>query len=314
MEYRKLGRSGLRVSVIGLGANTFGRVADEKQTAAIIGAALDAGINFIDTADIYNAGVSEEYIGKALRGQRERALIATKVGMSTGPGPNENGSSRKRVIAGAHASLRRLQTDYLDLYQIHRFDPDTPLDETLGALDDLVRAGDVRYIGCSNFGAWRLTQALWTSDRRGWASFVSAQPEYNLLARDIERDLIPACSEFGVGIIPYSPLASGVLTGKYQPDQPIPANTRGSDYAGFERRLQHGTLATAQRLAGWAQTRGHTASELALAWLAAQPTVATIIAGARTPEQVTANVAASEWTLSADDLADIEHLLAPPSA
>ena len=310
MDYRRLGTSGLRVSVIGLGGNTFGRTADERQTAAIIAAALDAGINFIDTADIYNAGASETYIGKALRGQRERAIIATKVGLAIGEGPNERGSSRTRVIAGAHASLRRLQTDYLDLFQIHRFDPETPLEETLGALNDLVRAGDVRYIGCSNFDAWRLTQALWVSDRRGWASFISAQPEYNLLARDSERELIPACAEFGVGLIPYSPLASGVLTGKYLPDQPVPANTRGSDHPGFAERLQPARLVTTQRLANWAKARGHTASELALAWLAAQPTVATIIAGARAPEQVGANARASEWALTADDLMEIEHLLA----
>jgi aryl-alcohol dehydrogenase-like predicted oxidoreductase len=311
MEYRRLGASGLRVSVIGLGGNTFGRFADERQTAEIIAAALDAGVNFIDTADIYNAGASEEYIGKALQGQRDRTLIASKVGMSIGPGPNDSGASRKRIIDGAHASLRRLNTDYLDLFQIHTFDEETSAEETMSALNDLVRAGDVRYVGCSNYDAWRLTQALWVSDLNGWAPFVSAQPEYNLLSRAIERDLIPACLEFGIGIIPYSPLASGVLTGKYLPGQPIPENTRGYNNPRFASRLQPEALATAQRLDAWARERGHTGGELALAWLAAQPGVSTIIAGAHTPEQVLENTQASNWKLTPDDLAEIERVLAP---
>lgn len=309
MEYRRLGASGLHVSVIGLGGNTFGRVADEGQTAAIIAAALDAGVNFIDTADIYNSGVSEEYIGKALRGQRDRALIASKAGMRVGPGPNDSGSSRKRLIDGAHASLRRLNTDYLDLFQIHEFDEETPLEEAMSALNDLVRAGDVRYVGCSNYDAWRLTQALWVSDRHGWAPLVSVQPKYNLLSREIERDLIPAALEFGVGVIPYSPLASGVLTGKYIPGQAAPENTRGHDYPNFASRMQAEALETAQRLDAWARERGHTASELALAWLAAQPAVSTIIAGARSPEQVIENTRASEWKLTADDLAEIDRVV-----
>jgi aryl-alcohol dehydrogenase-like predicted oxidoreductase len=310
MDYRRLGASGLRVSVIGLGGNTFGRYADERQTAQIVGAALDAGVNFFDTANIYNAGVSEQYIGKALRGQRERALIATKVGMRMGSGPNESGSSRKHIFASVHASLRRLDTEYIDLLQIHTFDPDSPLEETLGALDDLVRAGAVRYIGCSNYDAWRLTQALWISDKHNWAAFVSAQPEYNLLRREIERDLIPACLEFGIGVIPYFPLAAGVLTGKYKPGQPAPEHTRGHNNPNFAARLNRNALETAQRLDAWARERGHTVGELALAWLIAQPAVATVIAGVRTPEQVTANAHAGEWKLSADDLAAIDSLLA----
>ena len=312
MEYRRLGSSGLRVSVIGLGGNTFGRFADEQQTATIVNAALDAGINFLDTADIYGAGVSEELLGKALQGQRDRALIATKVGMSMGAGPNDKGSSRKHIFDGVHASLRRLNTDYVDLLQIHTFDAETSQEETLTALDDLVRAGKVRYLGCSNYDAWRLTQALWISDRRNLASFVSVQPEYNLLSRDIERELIPACQELGVGVIPYFPLAAGVLTGKYKPDQPIPENTRGYNNPNFAFRLRREALETAQRLDDWAHERGHTVGELALAWLAAQPTVSTVIAGVRSPEQVVANVRAGEWQLSADDLSAIEKLLAKP--
>ena len=313
MDYRRLGASGLRVSVIGLGGNTLGRYVDERGTAQVVGAALDLGVNFFDTADIYSAGVSEELLGKALRGNRERALIATKVGMRAGPGPNENGSSRKHIFDSVRASLDRLDVDYIDLLQIHRFDPDTPLEETLEALNDLVRAGDVRYIGCSNYDAWRLTQALWISDQRRLASFISAQPQYNLLSREIERDLIPACLEFGVGVIPFSPLAGGVLTGKYRPDQPAPEHTRGYNNPNFAARLNRADLETVERLDAWARERGHTVGELALAWLAAQPAVSTVIAGVRSPEQVAANVAAGEWKLSPDDLSAIDSLLAPPS-
>lgn len=310
MDYRRLGASGVRVSVIGLGGNTFGRYADERQTADIVNAALDAGINFIDTANIYNSGVSEQLIGKALHGQRERALIATKVGMRMGSGPNESGSSRKHIFDSVYASLRRLDTDYVDLLQIHAFDAETPLEETLDALNDLVRAGAVRYIGCSNYDAWRLIQALWISDRRGWASFVSVQPEYNLLSREIERELVPACLEFGVGVIPYYPLAAGVLTGKYKPGLPVPEHTRGYNNPNFAGRLRREALETAQRLDSWARERGHTVGELALAWLVAQPAVSTVIAGVRSPEQVVANARAGAWKLTADDLAAIEDILA----
>ena len=310
MDYRRLGASGVRVSVIGLGGNTFGRYADERQTADIVNAALDAGINFIDTANIYNSGVSEQFIGKALHGQRERALIATKVGMRMGSGPNESGSSRKHIFDSVYASLRRLDTDYVDLLQIHAFDAETPLEETLDALNDLVRAGAVRYIGCSNYDAWRLIQALWISDRRGWASFVSVQPEYNLLSREIERELVPACLEFGVGVIPYYPLAAGVLTGKYKPGLPVPEHTRGYNNPNFAGRLRREALETAQRLDSWARERGHTVGELALAWLVAQPAVSTVIAGVRSPEQVVANAHAGAWKLTPDDLAAIEDILA----
>lgn len=309
MEYRRLGASGLRVSVIGLGGNTFGRYADERQTAGIISAALDAGINFIDTADVYNHGVSEEYIGKALQGRREGAIVATKVGMRWGEGPNESGSSRAHIMENVHASLRRLGMETIDLLQIHAFDPETPLEETLSALNDLVRQGKVRYIGCSNYDAWRLTQALWISDRRGWAAFVSVQPEYNLLNREVERELVPACEEFGVGVIPYYPLAAGVLTGKYKPGEPAPEHTRGHNNPRFAERLQRQTLEATQRLDGWARERGHSVGELALAWLAAQPAVSTVIAGTRSPEQVTANARAAEWKLTSEDMTAIDGML-----
>ncbi len=309
MDYRQLGRSGLRVSVIGLGGNTFGRYADETQTARIVHAALDLGINLIDTANVYGAGASEELLGRALRGRRDEALIATKVGMRMGDRPNERGSSRKHVIESCHASLRRLGVDTIDLYQIHDFDPATPLEETLSALDDLVRAGKVRYIGCSNYDAWRIVQALWISNREHLARFVSVQPEYNLLERDVEHELVPACQELGLGVIPYFPLGAGVLTGKYKPGEPPPEGTRGYNNPRFEPRLRRETLEAVQRLDAWAHERGHSVAELALAWLAARPGVSTIIAGTTRPEQVAANVKAAEWHLSDDDLRAVDGLL-----
>lgn len=309
MEYRRLGASGLRVSLIGLGGNTFGRYTDTEGTARIVGAALDAGINFFDTANIYNAGVSEEHLGRALKGQRDQAIIATKAGMRMGGGPNDNGSSRKHLFTSVHASLKRLQTDYIDLLQIHRYDPETPLEETLGALDDLVRSGVVRYLGCSNYDGWRMTRALWISDRHGWAPFISNQPEYNLLSREIEHELVPACLELGIGIIPYSPLAGGLLTGKYTAGAPAPQGTRGYNNPRFMERLRPETFDTVSRLGAWASERGHTVGELALAWLAARPAVSTIIAGVTKPEQVAANVAAGAWRLSERDMEEIETIL-----
>ena len=310
MEYRRLGRSGLRVSAIGLGGNTFGRYADAARTAEIVGRALDLGVNLFDTADVYNSGQSEEFIGRAIRGRREQALIATKVSSRVGDGPNDAGASRQHIMDGCEASLRRLGTDYIDLYQIHWFDSDTPQEETLTALDDLVRAGKVRYIGCSNYAAWQVTQALWISDREHLARFVSVQPEYNLLERDVERDLAPCCLEFGLGVIPYYPLAAGVLTGKYKPGEPPPEGTRGHGNAAFEHRLQRETLESVQRLAAWAREREHTVGELALAWLLARPGVSTVIAGTTRPEQVEANVRAADWHLTPDDIAAVDALLA----
>ena len=313
MEYRRLGESGLHVSVIGLGGNTFGRYADAAQVERIVAQAIDSGINFMDTADIYGRGASEELLGKALRGRRAPALVATKTGMRMGDGPNERGSSRLHVIESCHASLRRLQLDTIDVYQIHEFDAETPLEETLEALDDLVRAGKVRYIGCSNYAAWQVAHALWISDRRNLARFISVQPEYNLLERSVERELVPCCLAFSLGIIPYFPLAAGILTGKYRPDEPAPEGTRGYNNPRFAPRLNPATLRAVQRLDAWARERGHTVAELALAWLAARPGVSTIIVGATRPEQVAANARAAEWHLSAEDLAAIDALLAGES-
>ena len=226
-----------------------------------------------------------------------------------GERPNEHGASRKHVIESCHASLRRLNVETIDLFQIHAFDPQTPQEETLGALDDLVRAGKVRYIGCSNYDAWRVVQAVYVSERDHLNRFVSAQPEYNLLERDVERELIPACLEFGVGVIPFFPLAAGVLTGKYKPGEPPPEGTRGHNNPRFASRLQPETLEAVQRLDAWARERDHTVGELALAWLVARPAVATVIAGTTRPEQVAANARAAEWRLTDEDMQTIDGLL-----
>jgi aryl-alcohol dehydrogenase-like predicted oxidoreductase len=313
MRYRRLGNSGLKVSVVGLGGNTFGRFADAPQTARIVHTALDLGVNFLDTADIYGRGVSEEFLGRALADRRSQAIVATKVHGPMGDGPNDQGSSRAHILDGVHASLERLKMDHIDLLQMHNWEDETPIEETLGALDDLVHWGKVRYIGCSNFAAWQLVWSLWTSDRRGWASFVSVQPEYSLLARGVEDELLPACQALGIGVIPYFPLAGGVLTGKYHEGEPAPPGTRGYQSERFEHRFKtHRNLAIVQRLEEWARARGHTVAELAVAWLAARPAVSTVITGVTKPEQVQANVRAAEWELTAAEVEEVA-ALAPRS-
>ncbi len=309
MEYRQLGKSGLKVSAIGLGGNTFGNGADEQQTARIIHRALDLGINFIDTADVYSRGLSETYVGKAVAGRRREAIIATKVHGRMGNLPNDEGLSRWHIIDGVEQSLRRLGTDYIDLYQLHRADPATPIYETLSALDDLVHQGKVRYIGCSNFAAWQICEALWAADRKNLTPFVSVQPRYNLLDRQIERELLPFCRQYGIGIIPYSPLAGGILTGKYRPGEAPPPETRAARNPRMQQQLTEEQLGKVQRLERWASERGHTAGELALAWLLSRPEVSTVIAGATRPEQVEANAKAAEWKLSAEELQQIDELL-----
>ncbi|MDR7522840.1 MAG: aldo/keto reductase [Armatimonadota bacterium] len=309
MRYRRLGRSGLKVSVLGLGCNTFGRFADADQTARIVHAALDLGVNFFDTADVYSQGVSEEFLGRALGSRRGRAVVATKVVGAMGDGPNDRGASRAHITDGVHASLRRLGTDHIDLLQLHNWDPETPLEESLEALNDLVRAGKVRYVGCSNYTAWQLVWALWISDRRGWASFVSVQPEYSLLARGVEADLLPACVAFGVGVIPYFPLAAGMLTGKYREGEPAPPGTRGYESPRFQQRFATPrNFAIVRRLEAWARERGHSVAELAIAWLLARPAVSTVITGTTRPEQVEANVRATAWELTPSEVEEVASL------
>jgi len=309
MEYRQLGKSGLKVSAIGLGGNTFGNGADEAATARIVNRALDIGVNFIDTADVYTRGISEELVGKAVKGRRHEAIIATKVRGKMGDLPNDEGLSRKHIMDGIEASLRRLQTDYVDLYQVHQVDPSTPIYETLSALDTLVSQGKVRYLGCSNFAAWQICESLWASDRKNLTPFVSVQPRYNLMDRAIERELLPFCRQYGIGIIPYSPLAGGILTGKYKEGEAPPPDTRAGRQDRLRNQLTPDLHAKVGALGKWAQDQGHTAGGLALAWLLSRPEVSTIIAGATRPEQVESNAKASEWKLSESDLKQIDQTL-----
>lgn len=306
MQYRQLGRSGLKVSAIGLGGNTFGNGADEAQTGRIINRALDIGINFIDTADVYSRGVSEQHVGKAVAGRRQQALIATKVNGRMGDLPNDQGLSRKHIMEGIEASLTRLGTDYVDLYQVHQVDQTTPIYETLSTLDDLVRQGKVRYIGCSNFAAWQICEALWAADRKNLTPFVSVQPRYNIFDRAIERELVPFCRQYGIGIIPYSPLAGGLLTGKYTPGEPPPPDTRAGRNPRMQSQMTAEQIGKVSALGKWAREQGHTVGELALAWLLSRLEVSTVIAGATKPEQVDANAKAAEWALSDADLKQID--------
>ncbi|MSQ10979.1 MAG: aldo/keto reductase [Dehalococcoidia bacterium] len=306
MDYRRLGNSGLQVSVIGLGTNTIGPDLDEAKTEQVIGRFLDLGMNFIDTADTYSRGTSESHIGKAIVSlkARSKAIIATKCGIPMSDDLNDRGASRQHIVDSVHKSLTRLQTGHIDLLQIHRPDAETPIDETLRALDDVVRAGKVRYIGCSNYAAWQLVEAMQTARASHLTPYVSLQPEYNLLNRGIEAEIIPAAQRYGVGLIPYSPLAAGFLTGKYKQGQDRPADARGGKRPGpfFDRWLTERNYAAVGRLQAYADELAHPLSELAIAWLIAQPAVSVVIVGASRVEQIDANAKAAEWKLSADEV------------
>jgi aryl-alcohol dehydrogenase-like predicted oxidoreductase len=310
MEMRHLGNSGLEISVIGLGCNNFGRRLDEKQTATVVSAAVDAGITFFDTADLYGEnGSSETYLGKALKGRRDQVVIATKFGGPMGKLPMQKGGSRQHIFQAVEDSLRRLDTDYIDLYQIHFPDLDTPLEETMRALDDLVTQGKVRYLGHSNFSGWMIAHAHHIAVRDALTPFISAQNHYHLLNREVEPDVQPACAKFGLGILPYFPLASGLLTGKYRKGQVHPEGTRLSSGPMAERILTDDNIDKAESLWEWSEARGHTLLELAFSWLAQQPAVSSVIAGATNVDQISANVSAANWILTPEELKEIEELL-----
>lgn len=298
MLYRSLGRSGLKVSAIGLGTNSFGGRADKTVAIEILHRAIDHGITFIDTANIYRNTASESIIGEGLKGKRHHVLLATKAGLRAGPGPNDIGSSRYHLTRELEGSLRRLRTDYVDLYQIHSFDPFTPLEETLATLDDMVRSGKVRYIGSSNYFAWELSKALCVSERRQLVSYISVQPSYSLLDRSIERELLPFCMDQGIGVIPYYPLAGGLLTGKYRPGEPLPEGSRAVKEPQFQDRMSEERLLAAQEVAAIAREASIDTSHLALAWLLTRPAVATVIVGASRPEQIGHNVRTTDITLT----------------
>jgi aryl-alcohol dehydrogenase-like predicted oxidoreductase len=306
MRYRQLGESGLTVSVIGLGGNNFGGRIGLKETRAVVDAAIDCGVTLIDTADIYgNRGGSETLLGEVLAGRRERVVLATKFGMNMGDGTVARGS-RGYIRRAVAASLHRLQTDYIDLYQYHQPDGVTPLEETLAALDDLVTEGKVHYIGSSNFAGWQISDADQIARTRHSARFVSAQNHYNLLERDAEREVIPSCMNHGVGVLPYFPLANGLLTGKYRRGQAPP---RGTRLAGRESALTDDVFDKLEALERFAEKHGRSLLDVAVAGLAAMPAVASVIAGATKPEQVRANATAGEWELSPDELTELRSTL-----
>jgi aryl-alcohol dehydrogenase-like predicted oxidoreductase len=303
MRYRQLGRSGLTVSVVGLGCNNFGGRIDLEASRAVVDAALEVGITLFDTADIYgNRGGSETILGQLLQGRRDQVVLATKWGASMGDGTVARGS-RRYIRKAVEASLRRLQTDRIDLYQLHVPDPNTPMVETLAAVDELVKEGKVLYVGSSNLTAWQVADAEWLARTNGFERFISAQNHYSLLERDAEKELLPACGEFGVGVLPFFPLANGLLTGKYRRDQARPTGTRMED-----REITEATYDRIEALDDFAKQRGHNLLELAISALASRPIISSVIAGATKAEQVNANAVAGDWELDADDLAALAEL------
>lgn len=316
MEYRLLGRTGVRVAPIGIGTMNFANPTAEDEAARIIDRALDAGLNLIDTADMYNAGASEEVIGRALAasGRRHEVILATKAHFPTGPGPNERGNSRLHLIRACEASLRRLRTEYIDLYQIHRPDPSLPVEETLGALTDLVRQGKLRYIGCSTHPAWRVMEALMVAELKGLARYVSEQPPYNLLDRRIENELVPLCQAHNLAILPWSPMAQGVLAGRYHDAHAVPSDSRAALRGGiYAERITPAGIAVGQRFVALAQAHGIPPARLALLWVKDQPGVTAPIFGPRTLEQLEHILPVCSMTLS-DELRQACDELVPPGS
>ena len=308
MELRNLGRSGLRVSAIGLGCNNFGGRIGLEASRAVVHAALDAGITLFDTADAYgDRGGSETALGEILGPRRKDIVLASKFALPMDDAETLKGASRRYIVGAVEASLRRLRTDWIDLYQQHRPDPLTPIEETLRALEDLTRAGKIRYAGCSNLPAWQVVEAAWTARYLHMPGFVSCQDELSLLVRGNEAELMPAMRAYGLGLLPYFPLASGLLTGKYRRNQPMPEGARLTGTQRLaDRYLTDANWTAAERLGDFAEARGHTLLELAFSWLLAQAPVSSVIAGATKPEQVSANVAAGGWVLTAEELAELD--------
>jgi aryl-alcohol dehydrogenase-like predicted oxidoreductase len=321
MEYRQLGRSGLRVSTLSLGTMGFGGTGWATPVGQIdaagardqIALARDAGVNLIDTADVYSAGLAEEILGDALGTSRDQILVATKARMPMGEGPNDAGLSRHHLVRAAEASLRRLRTDYIDLYQVHEWDGQTPLEETLTALDDLVRSGKVRYVGCSNYAAWQMMKALAISERRQLERFVSQQVYYSLQSRDIESEIVPACLDQGVGILVWSPLAGGLLSGKYRRGATAPAGSRHlSEWSEPPVHDEEKLYATIEAAAGIGEAHGVSAAQVALAWLLTRPGVTSLVVGARTTDQLADNLAAARLELTADEIKALDDVSGGP--
>ena len=320
MKIHFLGKTGIKVSELCFGTMTFGGrgrhkiigEVDQKEADTLVGMALDAGINFFDTADVYSEGLSEEICGKALGTQRKNIILATKVRARTGPGPNDVGLSRHHILEGCNASLKRLGTDYIDLYQVHSFDPITPLEETLRALDDLVRQGKVRYIGCSNFAGWQLMKALSISERYGWEKFVSLQALYSLIARELENELVPLCLDQGMGILVYSPLSGGFLTGKYRRGQPRPEGTRlsqtESNSLPFDEEKGFNVVEQLDRIG---KEHNATVAQAALNYLLRKQGITSVIIGARTREQLAENLRTIDWEMTPAEVTRLDELTQP---
>ncbi|MBL8644264.1 MAG: aldo/keto reductase [Rhodospirillaceae bacterium] len=323
MEYRYLGRSGLKVSALGLGCNNFGMMIDASKTKAVVDKAIDIGLTLFDTADVYGGelGRSEELLGQALGAKRKNVIIASKFGSAMGPGGGldvQGGGSRGYIMSAVEASLKRLGTDYIDLYQIHRPDPFTPIDETMRALDDLVRQGKVRYIGHSNFAGWQTADAGWTAKTLNLSPFISAQNRYSLISREIEAELVPACLSHGVGILPFFPLESGLLTGKYKRGEKPAEGTRYAAWSGrgpgiTSRFFGDDKFAKAEQLQALAAKHGCSMLDMAIGWLLSKPYVPSVIAGATRPEQLDQNLAASAWRPSAEIAQEIDAISPPPA-
>lgn len=310
MEYRRLGEAGVKVSVIGLGTNRFGsEKVPQAEVNNIIDRALDLGINFLDTADGYTGGRSEETLGQALQGRWERVVLGTKFYSRTGDGPNDRGASRYHLMNAVEASLRRLQSDHIDLYYVHRWDEETPIAETLRGLDDLVSQGKVRYLGASAFAAWQLAEANLLAEMQGWASFVALQSHYHLLERGVEEEVLPYCASHGVGFVPYFPLAGGFLTGKYRRDEPAPAGSRGESSEYVQRYMTPANYDRIERLQAWAAERDRDLNELAQAWLLAQPAVASVISGVTKLAHLESNARAAGWQLAGAEEAEVRAIL-----
>ena len=308
MKYRKLGGSGLEVSEIGLGTNNFGQRLDFESSDRVISQCIDSGINLIDTSNSYGATLSEEYIGRSLVGRRDGVVLATKVSSRMAEGPNQACNSRIHIMDQIDASLARLQTDYIDLYQIHWWDDNTPIEETLRALDDLVRDGKIRYFGCSNFSSWQVCESVWTSRSVGINSFVSVQPHYSMMERSIESELLPFCQKYDVGVLPYYPLANGFLTGKYRRGENIPEGTRlGVNDRGMFTEENFDLI---EKLDSFSSKREKTVLDLAFAWLLARDEISSVIAGATSAEQVVSNAATAEFVLTKEEYNEVTSILA----
>ncbi len=312
MLERNIGPSDLRVSVVGLGCNNFGGRMDLEATRRVVHKALDLGVTLFDTADIYGErGGSETFLGEILGPRRKDIVLASKFGLPMDEGGRLRGASRAYVMSAVEASLKRLRTDWIDLYQLHRPDPATPIEETLRALDDLVRQGKVRSVGCSNLPAWQVVEAQWTARHHGLNAFVSSQNEYSLLVRDAERELLPALKAYGLALLPYYPLASGLLTGKYKRALPPPEGARLSNARYSERYMTEANWTRVEQLEAFCARRGRTLLELAFGWLLSRPNLPSVIAGATRPEQIEANVRAASWALTPDEREEVDRITAP---